>query len=176
MHHPSACLAFRLHLHLRLVAARAAGAVPRCHPVAVCAPLTSGAPPRQIPFPLSLHPPRRLLCRAAHHHRAQAAARVVGLPLPRAHSGRLALRPAQPLHGFVQVCVRARAGVCVCVCKGTCRCVCVCKGTCSRVWGLAGGGGGETGASAAGQPCLTPCSPRKSPPPALIVLASFVES
>ena len=36
-----------------------------------------------IPLALPLHPPRRLLRAAAHHDRAQAAARLVGLPLPR---------------------------------------------------------------------------------------------
>ena len=52
----------------------------------------------QVPVPLQGHPPGRLLCPAAHHHRAQAAARVLGLPVPGAHPGRVPLRPPQPLH------------------------------------------------------------------------------
>jgi hypothetical protein len=117
------------------------------HPFHCLPPQPSGL---QVPEPLPLHPPRRLLCRAAHHHSAQAAARVLGVPVPRAHPRRLPLRLAQPLHGHLQVrvgwvggwglvgcvCWRWRRvlslplrGVNECLMKRSCPCPCPLKRT-----------------------------------------------
>lgn len=73
----------------------------------VCCGWQAELPSLPLPFPLCAQ--RGCLCQDEDHHRAQAAARILGLPLPCAHSRRGALWAVEPLDcrvwGCYQVCV-----------------------------------------------------------------------